>query len=234
MFLIIDIGILLLLLMGAIVGFKRGFIKQTVMFLGTILVIVLAYFLKNPVASLFYSIFPFIDFGNSYSVVLNILMYEVIAFLLVAAILFALLNILIKFTNVFEKILNATIILGIPSKLLGALMGVLQYFVVIFFVLYLLNLPILNLNLTNNTKVGSAILNNTPLLSNMFDKELNAASEIIELNSKYANRNSEAYNLEALDIMLKNKIITVKSANILLEKDKINFDGAEEIINQYE
>lgn len=234
MFLIIDIGILLLLLMGAIVGFKRGFIKQTVMFLGTILVIVLAYFLKNPVASLFYSIFPFIDFGNSYSVVLNILMYEVIAFLLVAAILFALLNILIKFTNVFEKILNATIILGIPSKLLGALMGVLQYFVVIFFVLYLLNLPILNLNLTNNTKVGSAILNNTPVLSNMFDKELNAASEIIELNSKYANRNSEAYNLEALDIMLKNNIISVKSANILLEKDKIDFDGAEEIINQYE
>lgn len=234
MFLIIDIGILLLLLMGAIVGFKRGFIKQTVMFLGTILVIVLAYFLKNPVASLFYSIFPFIDFGNSYSVVLYILMYEVIAFLLVAAILFALLNILIKFTNVFEKILNATIILGIPSKLLGALMGVLQYFVVIFFVLYLLNLPILNLNLTNNTKVGSAILNNTPVLSNMFDKELNAASEIIELNSKYANRNSEAYNLEALDIMLKNNIISVKSANILLEKDKIDFDGAEEIINQYE
>lgn len=234
MFFIIDIGILLLLLMGAIVGFKRGFIKQTVMFLGTILVIVLAYFLKNPVASLFYSIFPFIDFGNSYSVVLNILMYEVIAFLLVAAILFALLNILIKFTNVFEKILNATIILGIPSKLLGALMGVLQYFVVIFFVLYLLNLPILNLNLTNNTKVGSAILNNTPVLSNMFDKELNAASEIIELNSKYANRNSEAYNLEALDIMLKNNIISVKSANILLEKDKIDFDGAEEIINQYE
>lgn len=234
MFLIIDIGILLLLLMGAIVGFKRGFIKQTVMFLGTILVIVLAYFLKNPVASLFYSIFPFIDFGNSYSVVLNILMYEVIAFLLVAAILFGLLNILIKFTNVFEKILNATIILGIPSKILGALMGVLQYFVVIFFVLYLLNLPVLNLNLTNNTKVGSAILNNTPLLSNMFEKELNAASEIIDLNSKYDNRNSEAYNLEALDIMLKNKIITVKSANILVDKDKIDFDGAEEIINQYE
>src|SRR5699024_5113091 len=130
MFLIIDIGILLLLLMGAIVGFKRGFINQTVMFLGTILVIVLAYFLKYPVASLFYSIFLFIDFGNSYSVVLNILMYEVIAFLLVAAILFGLLNILIKFTNVFEKILNATIILGIPSKILGALMGVLQYFVV--------------------------------------------------------------------------------------------------------
>ena len=234
MFLIIDIGILLLLLMGAIVGFKRGFIKQTVMFLGTILVIVLAYFLKNPVASLFYSIFPFIDFGNSYSVVLNILMYEVIAFLLVAAILFGLLNVLIKFTNVFEKILNATIILGIPSKILGALMGVLQYFVVIFFVLYLLNLPVLNLNLTNNTKVGSAILNNTPLLSNMFEKELNAASEIIDLNSKYDNRNSEAYNLEALDIMLKNKIITVKSANILVDKDKIDFDGAEEIINQYE
>ena len=36
MFFVFDIGIILLLIMGAIVGFKRGFIKQTVMFLGTI------------------------------------------------------------------------------------------------------------------------------------------------------------------------------------------------------
>ncbi len=234
MFFVFDIGIILLLIMGAIVGFKRGFIKQTVMFLGTILVIILAYFLKNPVASLFYSIFPFIDFGNGYSVVLNVLLYEAIAFLLVAAILFGLLNILIKFSSAFEKILNATIILGIPSKLLGALMGVLQYFVVIFFVLFLLNLPIFNLNLSSNTKIAGGILNNTPLLSNLFEKELNAASAIIELNTKYDSRNSDVYNLEALNIMLENKIISAKSAKILLEKDKIDFDGAEEIINQYD
>ena len=34
--------------------------------------------------------------------------------------------------------------------------------------------------------------------------------------------------------MLENKIISAKSAEILLEKDKIDFDGAEEIINQYD
>lgn len=233
MFLVIDIGIILLLIMGAIVGAKRGFFKQTVMFVGTIIVLILAYLLKNPVANIFYNIFPFIDLGGNENFILNILFYEAIAFFLVAAILFAILNILIKFTSIFEKILKLTIILGIPSKILGAIVGIMQYFVIIFLVIYFLNLPLFNLNLTNNSNISNIVLNKTPILSNVFKKELTTTEEIINLNTKYSNKFSEPYNLEALNIMLKNKIITVKSADTLVKTKKINLPGADSIINQY-
>lgn len=227
--------IILLFLMGIIVGFKRGFIKQSVMFIGTLLVFFIAYFLKNPIASLFYSYLPFIEFNNVVNApVLNILFYEALAFFIVAVILFAILNILIKFTSIFEKILNATIILGIPSKILGAVVGFLQYYVLIFIGLYFLSMPLLNLDFINESKLANTILNKTPILSNTLSKQLEATNEIIDLNIEYKdNINSTAYNLEAFEIMIKNKIITVKSADILIEKDKLDIPGAEGIINKY-
>ena len=45
---VIDIGIILFIIYGFIVGFKNGFTKQLVKTIGFILVIILAYYLKNP------------------------------------------------------------------------------------------------------------------------------------------------------------------------------------------
>ena len=59
---VVDVSIILILLMGAVVGFKRGIFKSAVMFIGAIVVIVLAYSLKNPVANLLYSFMSFFNF----------------------------------------------------------------------------------------------------------------------------------------------------------------------------
>ena len=108
---IIDVVIVLFLAMGLIVGFKRGIFKSAVMFLGTILVFVLAFYLKNPLSELMYTYLPFFPLGGTFAgvQVFNILLYEALAFFLVYIILMAVLHIIIKITGIFEKILKFTI-----------------------------------------------------------------------------------------------------------------------------
>ena len=60
-FLPLDLIILFILITGIGIGIKRGVIKSAVMFFGTIIVLILSFLLKNPVAHILYSIFPFIE-----------------------------------------------------------------------------------------------------------------------------------------------------------------------------
>ena len=82
---IVDVIILLFLGLGAVTGFIRGFFKQTVISVGTILVIVLSFILKNPLSMILYENLPFFKMGGLTS--LNILLYETFAFIICVAIL---------------------------------------------------------------------------------------------------------------------------------------------------
>ena len=50
----VDIIILMIILAGGIIGFKRGVIKQSVLTIGMILVVVLSFLLKNPLSAFLY------------------------------------------------------------------------------------------------------------------------------------------------------------------------------------
>ena len=136
----LDIIIIMIILFGAIVGFKRGIIKQSVITVGMIFVLILSFILKNPVSSIMYEHLPFFSFGGLFEnlAVLNIIVYEGFAFLLVFSVLSTILIILIKISSVFEKILRATIILAIPSKILGAILGAIEYYLIVFIILFIL------------------------------------------------------------------------------------------------
>lgn len=164
---VLDIVILIILAFGFLLGFKRGFTRELVSLVGIFVIIVLSFLLKNPVSVFFYNNLPFINFGGFFKdiTVINILVYEVLAFFCVFFILTFVFKILICVTKVFEGILKATIILGIPSKILGGILGVIQSLIYIFIVLYILNLPTLNIDL--NSKVADTILNKTPILNSV-------------------------------------------------------------------
>ena len=131
---IVDIIILVFIVLSAFVGFSRGFFKQTIMFVGTILVICLSFIFKNPLSLFMYKNLPFFKFGGLTS--LNILLYEILAFIILIVVLSIVLVILVKITGIVEKILKATIILAIPSKLLGMLVGIIESIVILYFVLF--------------------------------------------------------------------------------------------------
>lgn len=234
---IIDVVIILILLMGAVIGFKRGLTGSLLNFLGFILVIVLAYLLKNPVSALMYQFLPFFKFGGIIKgvTVLNIALYEFIAFLLVASILMAILKLVIFASSLFEKLLTFTIILGIPSKILGAIIGIIQHFIIIFIVLYLLSLPFFNIPILNESKYKDKILNSTPILSKVVGDTLDVIYEFGELKDKYeVIDDPNQFNLETLDLFLKHKVITVDAVKDLIKNNKLNIDGVDSVLSKYE
>lgn len=222
---IVDAVVLLALLAGAVIGFKKGFIKTMVSLIGTIVVIILSFKLKEPIADFMFKYLPFFDFSGTYEglTVLNILIYDTIAFLLVYVFLSAILGIIINITGLIEKLLNVTIILGAFSKFLGAIAGLLEMIAFVYIVLFAL----VQFNVTSEyvlqSKVGSTILNNTPVLSHVTAETVVAIEEIYELQKQYADgHNNQKYNQEALMILIRYEIISAQKAQELIDSNKLN------------
>lgn len=233
---IIDFIIILFILSGAIIGFKRGFTRQLVYLVSFFAIIILAFMFKNPVSIFLYEHLPFFKFGGILKgvTVLNIALYELIAFLFMALILTIIFKILTIVTNIFEKILKMTIILSIPSKIAGAIVGIIENYIWIFIVLYILSFPVFNIDIINQSKYRNNILNNTPILSNFIEPTMNALTEFGELKNKYENTdNALEFNKETLDLFLKYDVITVESVDKLIEQDKLKIDDVDTILNKY-
>lgn len=235
---IIDIIIILFLILGAYIGFKQGFTKSLVSFLGILFVAIIAYFLKNPVSEFLMSFCPFFNFGGIIKgvTVLNIAVYEIIAFMLVFSILMIALKVLLLATGILETILKFTIILGIPSKILGSIVGIVKHYVIIFFVLYFLSMPnFVDVEFIKNSNYREPILRNTPLLSNVAESTLKVLDEFKGLSDKYTDtENSNEFNLETLDLFLKYKVVTVDTVKKLENNGKIDIKGMDRVISKYE
>ena len=116
---IFDVGIILVLIMFVIVGFKRGVIKECVSLVGIIIIFVLSFALKGVVGNFLCQYLPFFSFKGSIEglVVINILFYQIIAFLIVFCLLLSVYSIVLFISKVIQKVVNLTIILIIPSLL---------------------------------------------------------------------------------------------------------------------
>lgn len=221
---IVDIIILIFLGFGALIGFKRGFTRQLVSLVGIFVILILSFLLKNPISVFLYNHLPFFNFGGIFKdiSVLNILVYEVIAFFIVFFVLTIVFKLLLGITKIFEKILNATIILGIPSKILGAILGVVQNYIYAFIIIYIFSLPVFNIDIISDSKVVNIILNKTPILNKICDETLDVFNEVIELKNEYkTTTNVGNFNQKTLNIMIDKGVITKENAQELIKKEKI-------------
>lgn len=228
---IIDVIILLFLLMGAVIGYKRGAIQTIATLIGTLLIIVLAYYLKNPLSVLMYTYLPFFKLGGVFKgiTVINILIYEAIAFFLVLSILSILLSVLLKVTGIISKIVDHSIILTLPSKLLGILIGFLEAYIFLFILLFLFSQFSFSQVVLKESKYTDIILTKTPFTKG-FQNSYNVFKEISKMNDK----EQEKKDYEALNLLLKYEIITPENADKLVKKGKINISKADELIKKYE
>lgn len=220
---IIDAIIILILLMGAVIGFKQGAIKKTVSFVGTFAIIIIAFIFKNDLSVLFYENLPFFDFWGAFKgiQVLNIILYEIVAFLVVFSLLFIVLRMLIVITGFAELLLKATIFLAIPSKILGIFVGLIEYYVYVFIALFVISLPVFNLVDLNESKFAGTILNNTPLLSGLADDTVEVYTEVYNIIDNRGNKSTEELNEEVLTFMLDKKAISYESAKSLIDQNKV-------------
>jgi len=229
---IIDIIIFAIILAFAIIGFKRGVIQSLVTVIGFLAVIYLSYLLKNYLGDFMVLHLPFTKYtfipGGSY--VLNIIVYESLAFLLMLIILGLIYKIILVISGIFEKLLKITIILGIPSKILGLIVGAVEGFVIVYLVLFMLTQPYIRINLLENSKYAETILKDTPLLSGFAEDTFTIINEIDET---IKNGNQDNFDLKLTDLILKRKITTYDVMQKLIDNKKLSISGIQEIVNNY-
>lgn len=233
---IVDAFIIGIILIFGIGGLKNGFFKQTVITIGTILLFVVSYYLKDFVADFLSYNLPFFDFGGDMIglVSLNIIMYQLIGFILVFVVLSVIFGIIVKITGIFEKILKFTIILGIPSKILGFLLGLVEGYVVAFIALFFLHQPIVDVKVLGDSKFMDPILSSSFVLSNVVSDTNDVIDEVYVLVDDYLkDKDVHKFNVKSIDVMLKYKVIDVDYMDKLIEKDKINIPGITMVVDKY-
>src|SRR5690606_13363224 len=112
---------------------------------------------------------------------LNILVYEVIAFVILLIAFSVVVKMLFAIASFIERILRATIILAIPSKILGAIMGLAEAYLTVFVVLFILTLPVFNLKMINESRYKDKILKGTPIVSKLANKTVESFNDIYKL-----------------------------------------------------
>ena len=219
---ILDAVIIILLLVGILGGIKRGLIKETVLLAGLVAIVVFAWIFRVPVATFLYKNLPFFGFKGLFKdvSVLNILLYELISFLAVFTILSIILVILLKISGIIEKILKATIIHGIFSKIGGAIVGFIEGYIIVFIILLIVNQPFINISGIEDSKLSNIILEHTPVMSSSTSKIRSAIDEIHDVSKRYIKDKSKLNN-EMIDIFKKYDIISDENLNYLKEKGKI-------------
>ncbi len=229
--------IILIIGLFTVMGFKKGVIKQVISFVGILLVYILAFFLKNPVADIFYKYFPFLNFVGDLKglVVLNVIVYQLLAFIIVAGILLVIYNIIIKVTGIVQKLVDLTVILTLPSKIIGGVLGFFEGYFIVFIVLMLFAIPLSPLGI-NDSPVAHYIMYNSPILSKSFGGVCDAVKDIFTLveEGSDADVSKNKMNLDSMDKLLKYKVIDTKSVDILLDNKKLNsVSGLNSVVDKY-
>ena len=223
---VVDVIIIALLILGGVAGFKAGVIKKLTDFIGIFLVIILAFYLKNYISVIMYENLPFFNFFGLINGIddLNILLYEVIAFLVIFIALLFVLKVVLMLTGLVEKILKATVILSIPSKLLGIVVGVIEMYVYLFLILVIVSLPIFDSSFLKDSKMNNFILNNTPVLSGVSEEIIDIYGDVYNIIDNRKNKTNEQLNEEILKVLIDKKVVTKESAKKLVDKNKIHIN----------
>lgn len=231
---IFSIIIVLLIIASGVMGLKKGFLKESVVFIGTILVYILSFLLKDKIGLVLCKLFPFFSFDGLQT--LNILVYQLIAFIFIATILFSIATIIFKLTGIVQKLVDITIILTLPSKILGFVFGILEGYIVMFLVLIVLAIPLRNVDLFKDSTVATKIMYNSPILSKTLGGVPKTIEDILEITTEVqkANYNKNKVALDIMKIELDHNIISKEEALDLIDRGKLDeVSGIKKFVKDY-
>ena len=98
--------------------------------------------------------------------------------------------------------------------------------------LVFLNLPAFNIQIVKDSTYADKILHNTPVLSDMVGKTVDTYTEVYNIMHDKNNMSNTEINQKVLDMFLEKKVITVDSAQKLLDMNKIQIED-ESILDKY-
>ena len=222
---IFNIGIILILLMFTVVGLKQGIIKQGVSLIGIILVFVVSFLFKGLIGNLLCLYLPFFNFIGNYEGLstINILIYQLIGFIIIFSLLLSVYALIIKLSKVLNTVVNLTLVLIIPSKILGAILGFIEGYILVFICIIILIIPLHNIDTFTSSKVVNYILYNSPVIRKITYPVTSTIKETYVLGEKIAHKkiSKEEANKKILDTMLEHKVVSKSLVQELIEKKKI-------------
>lgn len=231
---IFGIIVILLIISSGVMGLKKGFLKESVVFIGTILVYIISFLLKDKIGLVLCKWFPFFSFDGLQT--LNILVYQLIAFIFIATILFSIATIIFKLTGIIQKLVDITIILTLPSKILGFIFGILEGYIVMFLILIILAIPLRNVELFKESTVVTKIMYNSPILSKTLGGVPKTIEDILDVTTEIQktdyNKNKVA--LDIMKIELDHNIISKEDTLDLIERGKLDkVQGIKSFVKNY-
>lgn len=230
---ILDIIIIVLFIIAIVLGFKKGILKEIVSFIGTIIIFIISYQLKGIVGNFLCIIFPFYIKDL---VTVNIMFYQIIAFILTFGILSFLFNLFINLTKTIDNLLDKIKLLNIPLRILGAIISVFKMYLTVFILLLLVMIPFRNTSIVKKSLLTERIVYETPILSKGSKEVIFVLEEIIILDRDIAKGKITINegNLKILDLLLKYNMIDKDTVIDLYNKDKIReIEDIETVVLNY-
>lgn len=233
---LLDLVAIIVIIIGAYRGWKYGGFSTIISLIGTLLVFVLAYYLKNPISTLLYENMPFRNFGGVFSGItsFNILVYEGVAYAICIIVLVAILRVILKLTGIIDKIINLTLVFALPSKIMGLIFGALEFYIYTFVVIFILAQLPFSAEYFKGSTFGNDMLSKTPLLSNVTNDLYHSVSEVYEICANKKGDETAKADYDSLDVLLKYEVITPESVQKLKDKGKLNFDNIDELIAKHQ
>lgn len=226
---IVDIAIIIFLIGGIVVGYKRGFLENTVRLVGSIIAMVVAYLLKDPLSIYLYTNLPFFSLSGKLEgvSVINVIIYELISFIVLWILVSIVLAILAKILKLEKLAITLVTKLMIPNKILGVIVGFVESYLFVYF-LVLIAMFVANIFDYDMDKKLASYIFKTPVLHETFSPTYNALVDISSLALEYENTNDKiAFNADAVEILIKYDLVSEENIDLLIEQGKIQIEHKE-------
>lgn len=223
---VLDIILLAFIVLGTYIGARKGLIKSLVNLVGLLAIVIISYTLRVPLANFLIDKLPFFNFGGALEGItaINILIYNLLAFIVIFVLLYCVLNIILDITGFIDTLLKLTIIWVIPSKIGGAIIGFIESWVFLYLALFILVQFSFTNALISSSKVANIILDNTPVIGNYLGGAKLASEKIYDIINE-EEKTEEDMNIDILGILVQYNIISDAKVTELMEIGKINLDN---------
>ena len=225
MSLVIDIIIVFLLALGGLLGWKAGVLKTLVKFVGLVAITIIAFSLKNVLSTFLMQTFPFFNYpGFTDLLSINIFVYNAISFILIFVLLYCLLNIVLSITGFLNTLLKFTVIWILPSKILGAVFGVLEMYLFIFVALFVLAQIPFTSNIALAGNIPTVMMKHTPIVGPFVTRTASSMAHINEIMKEdNKDKTTQDLDLQILTRALGAGIISKDLLQELIEDEKLDF-----------
>lgn len=172
----IDIIFLLFCIFFAVIGYFKGFVKRAYDFIGTVLALIIAYFLTDPISQIF-TLVPENELIQDH--IFLPIINKIIVFILLFIILWIIKKILgLLLKPLLDKIVSFLSITDFINHLLGMFLSLIEALVVSYFALTLMLTPVIN--------NGYQLISDTIIAKNVLKIVPEISEKVIEWSQQYS------------------------------------------------